>query len=77
MLHFNQTWDSLSQDKALLFPGTKDYDYIAERTKAEQIEALRFEFDTYKKHMEKELARCEKLENQLKVLFGGYYKKED
>lgn len=27
--------------------------------------------------MEKELTRCEKLENQLKVLFGGYYRKED
>ncbi len=61
----------------MFFPGTKEYDYIVNRTKAEQIEAFKFEFETSRRHMEKELSRCEKLENQLKVLFGGYYRKED
>ena len=27
--------------------------------------------------MDKEISRCEKLEKGLKILFGGYYKKED
>ena len=45
---------------------------------AEQIEAFRFEFDTAKRRMEKELAKCTKLEDRvLKVFFGGYYKREE
>ena len=42
------------------------------------MEALRFEFDLAKRRMEKELSRCTKLEDKgLRVLFGGYYKRED
>jgi len=37
---------------------------------------MRFQFNNAKKHMEKEISKCEKLENSLKVLFGGYYKRE-
>lgn len=61
----------------MFFPGTKDFDYMSNRTVAEQIEALKFEFENSKKHMDKEISRCEKLEKGLKILFGGYYKKED
>lgn len=65
------------EDKAQFFPGSKEYDLKEKHSIAEQIEALRFEFDTTKRHMEKELGRCEKLEKALKVIFGGYYKKEE
>ena len=57
---------------------TKSYDYMKNHSFAEQIEAYRFEFDTSKRRMEKELAKCTKLEDRvLKVFFGGYYKRED
>ena len=59
------------------FPGTKTYDLTSSHSKAEQIEAMRFEFELTKRHMERELSRCEKQEKGLKVLFGGYFKREE
>ncbi len=42
------------------------------------MESLRFDFETTKRRMEKELSRCVKLEDKgLKVIFGGYFKKEE
>ena len=61
----------------MFFPGSKTYDFTASHSVAEQIEAMRFEFDLTKRHMERELSRCEKQEKGLKVLFGGYFKKEE
>ncbi|CDW71197.1 cell division cycle 5-like protein [Stylonychia lemnae] len=75
--HFNQITDNLDNKKASFFPGTKEYDLISNRTKAELIESMQYELENSQKHMNKELQRCEKLEKGLKLLFGGYYKKED
>eukprot|EP00347_Sterkiella_histriomuscorum_P010636 403375511 len=77
MFNFNKVWENLHQEKAMFFPGTKDFDYLQNRSKAEQIEAVRFEFETATRHLEKEISRCEKLEKGLKLHFGGYYKIED
>lgn len=66
------------QTKSRFFPATKDFANLSDRSYAEHLEALRFEFDTARKRMDKEISRCSKLEDRgLKVLFGGYYKRED
>ena len=65
------------EKQATFFPGTKDYDLLKNRSVAEQIEALKFEFESSKNHMQKEISRCERLEKGLKILFGGYYAKEE
>ena len=62
----------------MFFPVTKDFSSLKEHSLAEIIEAYRFQFDIAKRRMEKELSRCTKLEDYgLRVLFGGYYKKEE
>jgi hypothetical protein len=42
------------------------------------LEALKFDFDIARRRMDKEITRCTKLEDRgLKLLFGGYFKRED
>ena len=42
------------------------------------LESLKFDFDSARRRMDKEISRCTKLEDRgLKVLFGGYYKREE
>jgi hypothetical protein len=51
---------------------------LSSHSLAEHLESLRFDFETTKRRMEKELSRCVKLEDKgLKVIFGGYFKKEE
>ena len=70
--------DDEIKTKARFFPATKDFANISERSFAEHVEALRFEFDSARRRMDKEISRCSKLEDRgLKVLFGGYYKREE
>lgn len=65
-------------DQARFFPAVKDYDFLKDHTYAEQLEALRFDFEQARRRMEKELSRCTKLEDKgLRVLFAGYYKREE
>jgi hypothetical protein len=60
------------------FPSSKSFDPISEHSYAEQLEALRFEFDQSQARLTKELFRCTKLEDKgLRVLFAGYYKREE
>lgn len=60
------------------FPATKDFANISERSFAEHLEGLKFDFEASRRRMDKEISRCSKLEDRgLKVLFGGYYKRED
>lgn len=74
---FENSNHNVSQD-GLFFPATKEYGRRSEYTVAEQIEALKFEFDMARRRMDKEIAKCDKLEEKgLRVLFGGYYKKEE
>ena len=64
--------------KSSYFPGAKSFDPVSAHSLAEQIESFRWRFDIARKRMERELARCEKLEEKgLRVLFGGYYKREE
>lgn len=66
------------QGQSRFFPATKDFSNLSDRSYAEHLEALRFDFDAARKRMDKEISRCSKLEDRgLKVLFGGYYKRED
>lgn len=63
---------------SLYFPGAKSFDPLTAHSLAEQIESFRWRFDIARKRMERELSRCEKLEEKgLRVLFGGYYKREE
>lgn len=64
--------------QSLYFPGSKSFDSVTAHSLAEQIESFRWRFDLARKRMERELSRCEKLEDKgLRVLFGGYYKREE
>jgi hypothetical protein len=40
----NDIWETQQKEQATFFPGVKDFDYLKNHTKAEQLEALQFEF---------------------------------
>jgi hypothetical protein len=75
MFTFEEALHSVS-NSAMFYPATRDFSYKNEHSLAEEIESLRFQLDFARKRMTKEINRCEKLQ-ALKVLFGGYYKRED
>lgn len=68
--------EDLLDSECAFFPGSKAYDLISNHSFAERIESLKFKFTHAKQAMEKELNKCQKLEDSyLKVAFGGYFKK--
>ena len=70
--------EALISTESRFFPSAKDFANISEHSFAEHLEALKFDFEASRRRMDKEISRCSKLEDRgLKVLFGGYYKRED
>jgi len=71
---FDKAWTETYEDEVFI-PSTKKLGRVAALQKKEKIELMSSEFNNIKAAIEKEAAKCSKIETKIAVIHGGYQKR--